>query len=210
MGFRHRCFMAVQAAYSGVRIRELPSNQFFPCGFGFDGARISSIDRPCLRRFLIVQCGSPVTSAHSTTVRVLPSCVSLRLRLLLRACSVRVAQRQLSGSYGPFTSLRSRLCRAEGLGPKSAIKASKLSCHRAHTTIPRPPYSAYPTTVGTVHLRSMPYQAWYSGVHFGVFGEKFRSIGNLTDGGSVRQVIKGVGVKLWGKWGFCRRRPCLD
>ena len=49
----------------------------------------------------------------------------------------------------------------------SSRKASKLSNQRAQTVMPRPPYSAYPTTPGTVHRRIMLYQAKCSGVRLG-------------------------------------------
>jgi hypothetical protein len=64
---------------------------------------------PRAKRYSSVVCPSPVASANSQT-NIRPKGLSTRRDLrVLRACTCRVAQRQLFGVYGPLLSMRSRL-----------------------------------------------------------------------------------------------------
>lgn len=68
-----------------------------------------------------------------------PLMTKILFQRVLLFCSARVAQRQLSGLYGPLLSRRSIVCLGLGRGPMSIMKFSNDESHRAQTLMPRPP-----------------------------------------------------------------------
>ena len=106
----------------------------------------------------------PVRSAHSATHRLSPLNSIILLARVFLACCFAVAQRQLSGLYGPFWfGNRSRECFGEGLKPMSAIKFSK-STHLGSTRIPRPPYKYQYSSFGFVHRCQIAFHVRHSAV----------------------------------------------
>jgi hypothetical protein len=106
-------------------------------------------DQPLRRRDLsVVYERSGISSHHSRLLSVLPSCVSGRACLLLRACWAGVAHIQLSGAYGPSLSKRSMLCSSDGRLPMSERKYSYEKRQRVQTAIPLAPYHWNPEWLG--------------------------------------------------------------
>lgn len=125
----------------------------------FDAAM--SICIPRSSRSLIVSRDTPVSRDNSANVKDWPRYSRVRLVDVLLACSIRVAQRQLSLVYGFVLSILSMECSTDGRGPMSAQKTEK-SLHNGSTVIPFAPYRGYDECFGFVHRFHMLAHTWYS------------------------------------------------
>lgn len=107
----------------------------------------------------------PCLAHHLVSELVSPSIVIKIVFLLLSACSLYVAHRQLAGEYGPSLSMRSIVCRILpfGLGPMSSKKFTNLY-QRLQTNIPRLPYLGYDLFLGLRQRSNITSQTEYSGL----------------------------------------------
>ena len=124
-----------------------------------------SIDFPFLWVMLNgLDFGTPKSSHHSMRQCVWLPIVIKWFERVLRCCSLRVAQRQFHGAYGPSLSLRSIEYADDGRGPMSRKNLEKSFCHSWQTVIPRPAYISYPASFGSEQRRLMCTQIRYSAV----------------------------------------------
>lgn len=121
-------------------------------------------DHPLSSRLLIVPGAAPMIRSHALTQWRSPLNSTIRFLRVLPACSSDVAHRQFSGLYEPLVSMRSSEWFGDGRGPISAKNASKLSRHRSHIVMPRPPYRWKFQTALFSHRVFAQDHAAYSGV----------------------------------------------